>query len=77
MANKKQIHISKNKNGGWKTTKNGKVLSIYKTQKNAIDKAKSIAKKDRGEVVTHGRDGKIRSKDSYGNDPNPPKDKEH
>ena len=24
-----------------------------------------------------GRDGKIRSKDSYGADPNPPKDKEH
>jgi hypothetical protein len=26
-------------------------------------------------VVIHGRDGKIRDKDSYGHDPCPPKDK--
>jgi hypothetical protein len=32
-----------------------------------------------GELITKGVDGKIRSKDtiSPGNDPNPPKDKEH
>jgi hypothetical protein len=32
-----------------------------------------------GELTTKGRDGKIRSKDTIapGNDPNPPKDKEH
>ena len=35
------------------------------------------AKKKKTEVVIHGRNGKIRSKDSYGNDPNPPKDREH
>jgi len=28
-------------------------------------------------VVIHGRDGKIRDKDSYGNDPVPPKDKKN
>lgn len=77
MANKKQFHVSKNTNGGWKTTKNGKVISNHRTQEKAIDRATSEAKRNRGEVVTHGRDGKIRSKDSYGNDPNPPKDTEH
>jgi hypothetical protein len=32
-----------------------------------------------GELSTHGRDGKIRSKDTIkpGNDPNPPRDTEH
>ncbi len=32
-----------------------------------------------GELITKGRNGKIRSKDTIkpGNDPNPPKDKEH
>ena len=32
-----------------------------------------------GELITKGLDGKIRSKDTIppGNDPNPPKDKEH
>ncbi|XWN36808.1 MAG: DUF2188 domain-containing protein [Balneola sp.] len=48
-----------------------------RTQKEAIEKAKSIAKNKKSEVVIHGRDGKIRDKDSYGNDPNPPKDKKH
>ena len=77
MTNKKQIHVSRNKGGGWKTTKNSSLLSTHKTQENAINKAKSEAKKIGAEVVTHGRDGKIRSKDSYGNDPNPPTDKEN
>jgi hypothetical protein len=27
--------------------------------------------------VIHRRDGKVRDSDSYGNDPNPPKDKRH
>ena len=39
--------------------------------------AREIARNQRSDVVTHGRDGRIRSKDSYGNDPNPPRDKEH
>jgi hypothetical protein len=31
-----------------------------------------------GELTTHGRDGKIRSKDTIGgNDPMPPRDTEH
>jgi len=30
-----------------------------------------------GEVVIHRKDGSIRDSDSYGNDPNPPKDKKH
>ena len=29
------------------------------------------------EVIIQGRNGQIRSKDSYGNDPCPPRDKEH
>jgi hypothetical protein len=49
--------------------------SEHKTQKAAIDAATKTAKKDGSEVVIHGRDGKIRDKDSYGPDPNPPKDR--
>ena len=77
VSNKKQYHVSKNKNEGWKVTKGGKSTSQHKTQGNAIKQAIKQAKKTGGEVVTHGRDGKIRSKDSYGNDPNPPKDTEN
>jgi hypothetical protein len=51
--------------------------SHHDTQKAATDAAIGAAKKIGVEVIVHGRDNKIRSKDSYGNDPNPPKDKEH
>jgi len=47
------------------------------TKKEAEDVARNIAKREGGEVITQGRDGKIQSKDSCGSDPNPPKDKEH
>ena len=47
------------------------------TKREAEEIARNIARREGGEVVTRGRDGKIQSKDSYGSDPNPPKDKEH
>ena len=72
MSNKNQYHISKNFNGGWKVTQKGRVLSVLETQKQAIDFARSIAQATEGETVIHGRDGKIRDKNSYGNDPFPP-----
>ena len=64
---------------GWAVRKAGseRVSSIHRTQQAAINKAVPGAKADRAEVVIHGRDGKIRDKDSYGNDPHPPKDRKH
>ena len=40
----------------------------------ATDIARGIARKERGELFIHGENGQIRSRDSYGNDPCPPKD---
>jgi hypothetical protein len=54
--------------------------SVHKTQKEAADKAKTMLQNSGGgELSIKGIDGKIRSKDTVppGNDPNPPKDKEH
>lgn len=56
---------------------NQKDTKLFNTQKEAADYAKNIAINQRSEVIIQGRDGKIRSKDSYGNDPYPPKDTEH
>ena len=50
---------------------------IYSTQKEAIERARETAIRQKTEVIVQGRDGRIRSKDSYGNDPCPPKDREH
>jgi len=56
---------------------NSKDTKLFKKQSDAVCLAKSIAKNQRSEVIIKGRNGRIRSKDSYGNDPCPPRDREH
>lgn len=74
----KNQHVVKNgKKWAVKGAGNSKATQNFDNQKEAIERAKEIAKRQRSEVVIHGRNGKIRDKDSYGNDPNPPKDKRH
>ena len=54
--------------------------SIHNTQKEAIEEARRLVKKQGGgELIIKGLDGKIRSKDTIapGNDPCPPIDTEH
>jgi hypothetical protein len=46
-------------------------------QGQAINAARDIARNQRSEVVIHDRSGRIRDRDSYGNDPNPPRDARH
>jgi uncharacterized protein YdaT len=75
---KKDIHVVPHKDG-WATKKEGaqRVGVTADTQKQAIERAREQAKREHVEVVIHGRNNKIRDSDSYGNDPNPPKDKKH
>ncbi len=77
MAKKNQ-HVVPHKDG-WAVRGEGntKVTKVTPTQKDAIDIARQIAKNQQTEVVIHKRDGTIRDKDSYGADPNPPKDQKH
>jgi hypothetical protein len=56
---------------------NSRDTSHHPTQADAISAAREIAERQRAEVVIHGRDGRIRDRDSYGNDPNPPRDRKH
>lgn len=74
----KNQHVVKTHDGwGVKGEGNEKCSSIHDTQKSAVKSAIEIAKNQKSEVVIHSRDGKIRDKDSYGNDPCPPKDRKH
>jgi len=82
MAKKRKSttqRVTRRKDGTWQHKQDGnkRASKVTRTQKEAIDSAIKAAKRKKTEVVVHGRNGKIRSKDSYGNDPNPPKDKEH
>lgn len=60
----------------WAVKKEGSVrfTVITDTKKEAVDVAREIARNNHSELVIHGRDGRIQDKDSYGNDPAPPKD---
>ena len=77
MARGKNQHVVRNKNGDWevKGAGNKKATSTHPTQKEAIAEAERIAKNQKSDTKIHGRDGKIRGGNSYGNDPFPPRDK--
>ncbi len=78
MATKKDIHVVPHPDG-WATKKEGndRAGRVEDTQRAAIERARDQAKREGVEVVIHKRDGSIRDSDSYGNDPNPPKDRKH
>lgn len=61
--------------GRWVVRKAGSAKSTktFDTQKQAITRAREIAKNQKTELYIHGRDGKIRKRDSSGRDPHPPK----
>jgi hypothetical protein len=72
----KNVHVSKNAGRStWKMTQGGDTLSTHRTQSAAAAAGKREAKRDKVDLVTHGRDGRIRSKDSFGNDPHPPRER--
>ena len=72
MANQ---HVVPN-NGQWQVKKDNaeRATKTFSTQREAISYARDLAINQHSEVVIHGRDGRIRDKDSYGNDPCPPRD---
>lgn len=77
MAKPNQHVVPYNNDWAVRGEGNGRVTSVHQTQQEAIDVARTIAINNRGEVVIHRPNGTIRDKDSYGNDPNQPKDQKH
>jgi len=77
MASKKNVSVGPSGDGKWNVNVGGTNRSSHAKQSTAIGKAKAIAKKLETDLTIRGRDGKIRSKDSYGPDPEDIKDTEH
>jgi len=59
----------------WSVRKAGasRASGTFVTQEEAISKAKDLARSQGTELYIHGRDGRIRERNSYGRDPYPPK----
>lgn len=71
----KNQHVTK-KDGEWRVIGEGnsRATKLFNTQKEAIECGRKIAINQQAELVIHGVNGKIRDKDTYGNDPMPPRD---
>lgn len=74
----KKVHVVPHEKG-WAVKKEGNNRSsvVTETKKEAEKAGREIAKEEKSDLIIHGKDGKIQDSDSYGNDPNPPKDKKH
>jgi hypothetical protein len=70
---KKNQHVVPH-NGDWavRGAGNSRATSVHQTQEQAIARAQEIARNQQSELLVHGRNGRIRERDSYGNDPFPP-----
>ena len=70
----KNQHVTHRPDGNWqvKGAGNSKATVITSTQREAIKIATDIARNQKSELVVHGLDGRIREKNSYGNDLYPP-----
>jgi len=60
---------------GWAVRGAGsrRASSIHQTQEEAIRAGREIAQNQGSELFIHGRDGRIRDRDTHGHDPFPPR----
>jgi hypothetical protein len=71
---KPAIRIEK-RPAGWARQKDGtsRAGSVHRTQAEAEEAGRRQAKRERTELIVTGEDGQIKRRDSYGNDPFPPR----
>lgn len=71
---KKAVHITPSGNN-WKVRTAGseRAVKITSTQSEAIQVGRRIAINQKSELIVHRANGTIGRKDSFGNDPHPPK----
>jgi Uncharacterized protein conserved in bacteria (DUF2188) len=73
MANGTNQHIVPH-DGVWavRGAGNQKVTRQFETQHEAIEHGRQIAINQQSELIIHNQEGRIRERNSYGNDPFPP-----
>ncbi|QER67560.1 DUF2188 domain-containing protein [Paucilactobacillus nenjiangensis] len=54
---------------------NSKATKLFDNKTDALNFGRETAKNQHSELIAQKKNGKINYKNSYGNDPNPPKDK--
>jgi hypothetical protein len=71
----KDYWTSRRKDGSWAVKRSGasRAASIHDTQAEAWKEARRLARGAEAEAYLKGRDGKIRTRNTYGSDTFPPK----
>ncbi|WP_417770169.1 DUF2188 domain-containing protein [Stappia sp.] len=82
MSKDRDRMVYRRTDGSWANKRNDadRASSVHRTQREAEKAAREMLKNQGGgELTTKGIHGQIRSKDTIapGNDPNPPRDREH
>ena len=72
MANKNQHVVPHPQGWAVKGAGNQKASSVHSTQREAIGTAREIARNQGSEMLIHGVNGRIRERNTYGDDPYPP-----
>lgn len=73
MAGKNQHVVPHEKGWAVKSAGASKAARTFERQSDAIDHARRAAQAQGSELFIHGKDGRIRARDSHGNDTHPPK----
>lgn len=73
MSHKNQHVVPHEKGWAVKGAGNERATSIHSTQREAVAAARDIARNQGTEMLIHGENGRIRERNTYGNDPFPPK----
>lgn len=65
------IQVQPTGDGDRKVTRRGQQRAVARIsiQAQAVDRARDVARRDKTELSVHGRNGQVRDKWSYGNDP--------
>jgi uncharacterized protein (TIGR02271 family) len=72
MAKKPSVHVLQ-RDEGWAVVREGneRATSVHPTQAEAAKAGREIARKDKTAFVLHAKDGRIRDRSDYGEDPSP------
>jgi uncharacterized protein YdaT len=74
MATKRNQHVvPSGKDWAVKGAGSSRATEVLPTKSQAVGRAREISRNQGTELIVHGRDGKIQSRDSHGRDPFPPK----
>jgi hypothetical protein len=68
-------HVTTDGGGDWQVKRGGsdRASKVFSTQLEAIEYAREVAMNQQTELFVHGRDGRIRERNTFNDDPFPPR----